>query len=371
LVGDSAPDFETFVEDADALSDESKLLLDDQRPDLANEGAAESLREGDPLGRLGSAGDGGVPGVVRPEAEDVGDLDLGPDDPRDLLAGVDPGSLMDPLVAGPGSDAATELAKDGANAGMMGSDELHDLQKIGDLAASDIKGTDPRSAVERVIVHQTIGSTPDPADQETADAAAEKAAAEKEAAEKEAAAEKAKEEAEKAGAEEDGGSEADDTDGEEAPDAIAGGCGPDVTPDPDDPGSDSLPVDPKRAPPGFLGSSTDPPHLPEDPFQEKSDPFTTLIQPSGEEGATPPPAAVAERLDPSLEAQQAGFTDPAPGDDGGTGGDEPFDVVDTLIDPPEMLEGGALGGLDDPLDPEGAGPVVDDGDSDSGLEELP
>jgi len=356
-VEDSTPDFETFVEDPNALSAESKLLLDDLGPDEGNEGAAALIREqeGDPLDQVGD----GVPGAGIPEPDGlrVEDLERGFQGPKgDALDGFDPDSLVDPRLAdseGIGHEIGELVLQLGAAHQSLGIDDTTDMQAVGDLIAGDFVGDDTESRLARAQAHQEAGSTPDPADQEAANTEAEKVPSnggDPPSSDPPSSSE--------SGSTEGGGTE---TPG----DRLAGAIGlappvdPAITPDPEGPGPPMV----GGEPPQVLGLPL---------ALEKTEPLTSLIQPPADEEARA--GRVAAELDPSLEARQQGFTDPAPDDEGGW--DDPFGLseVDTLLDPPDMLGGGVLGGVESidlsDADLLGDGPTVEDGTDDWTMDGL-
>lgn len=379
FTGDQAPDFEPVVEEPDALSGESKLLLDDAGPDMGHEGAAGHFREGDPFDQIEEGPLGGVP-------DSLGVDDLwrvgGPDSKGDELAGVEPGSLGDPrlgegLGGGLGFVAdnaahTSELSQRLGNPGVMSE---RYLQKLGNLKAGDIVGDDTQSRLARAQTHQEIGSTPDPADQQAADEEADKVPSPGtdpsggDPSGGDPSGSDPSGGGTEGGGTESGGTEGGGSGGDEVPDAIAGGPGPDITPNPDDPYGGPQP----------LGQQPFP--VPEDPFEQKPDRFDTLIQPSPdpEGGDMRPPEAIAARLDASLEERQAPFTDPHPDESGDDEWEDPFrelpgglglpgvDEADSLIDPPETLEGGVFGSEG----PVGPGAVEsEDGIDDEALDDL-
>ncbi|MFV1961961.1 MAG: hypothetical protein ACC658_09010, partial [Acidimicrobiia bacterium] len=184
LEGDATADFETFVEDPNALTAESKLLLEGAGANEGIEGAAAFLQEqgGSPEDQMAGGIDSPI-GTNIPLPVRGFDLDSDPGDPKaDLLGGFDPGSLMDPRLAegGVGQIAAQTSLEMSAFFQVIGLEDADDvdLQALGNLAAGDIVGDDTPSRVARTQVHQQIGSEPAPADQEATDQEAEKVEAE-------------------------------------------------------------------------------------------------------------------------------------------------------------------------------------------------
>ncbi len=359
LVGDETPDFEPLVESPDALSGESKLLLDDAGPDLGHEGAAEHFREDDPF----QVED---PGIVTAPGGEVDWFSIGrPDSKGGLLEGLDLTGADPRLAAGwRGSVVGAYLSAAGL-ADQLGDDDLLSPEVLKGLAhfvAGGIEGMDPASIAKRQQVYWDLGvPEAQPAeDTDAADKLADLVPADSDPADSDPLAE--------LGVDVDSGEE----------DAYPP-TGPSITPHPDDPGGDTFPVDPKRAPPGFSGSSTDLPPAPEDPFEQKPDPFDTLIQPPDGGEDAPPPEAIAARLEASLEARQSPFTDPHPEEGGDDEWEDPFrelpgglgmpgvDEADSLIDPPETLEGGVFG-TEGPPGPDAV--EGEDGIDDEALEDL-